>query len=118
MASFNKIILAGNIGREAEFKALDGVNVLTFNMAVSQKWRDKNGNDQEHTDWFTVDYFTKSDTLKDHLVKGTPVLVEGQMVSREYEDKQGNKRIAWNVRAERLQLLGGKKESGASDAPF
>ena len=118
MASFNKIVLVGNLGKDVEFKALEGVNVLTFNMAVSQKWNDKNGNAQEHTDWFTVDYFTKSDTLKDYLVKGTPVLVEGQMVSREYEDKQGNKRTAWNVRAERLQLLGGKKESGASDAPF
>ena len=117
MASFNKIVLVGNLGRDVEIKALEGVNVLTFNMAVSQKWNDKDGNPQEHTDWFTVDYFTKGEALKDYLVKGTTVLVEGQMVSREYE-KDGQKRTAWSVRAERLQLLGGKKESGASDAPF
>ena len=117
MASFNKIVLVGNLGRDVEFKALEGVNVLTFNLAVSQKWNDKNGNAQEHTDWFTVDYFTKGDALKAYLVKGTTVLVEGQMVSREYE-KDGQKRTAWNVRAERLQLLSGKKESTADEPPF
>lgn len=117
MASFNKIVLVGNLGRDVEIKALEGVNVLTFNMAVSQKWNDKDGNPQEHTDWFTVDYFTKGEALKDYLVKGATVLVEGQMVSREYE-KDGQKRTAWSVRAERLQLLGGKRENGASDAPF
>lgn len=117
MAAFNKIVLVGNLGRDAEIRALEGVNVLTFNMAVTQKWRDKDGNDQEHTDWFTVDYFTKGEALKDYLVKGTTVLVEGQMVSREYE-KDGQKRTAWSVRAERLQLLSGKKETQTGDAPF
>lgn len=118
MASYNKIVLVGNLGRDVEFKALEGINVLTFNMAVSQKWNDKEGNAQEHTDWFTVDYFTKGEALKEYLVKGTTVLVEGQMVSREYEDKEGNKRTAWSVRADRLQLLGGKKEGSGGDAPF
>lgn len=118
MAAFNKIILVGNLGKDVEFKALEGINVLTFNMAVSQKWNDKEGNAQEHTDWFTVDYFTKGEALKEYLVKGTTVLVEGQMVSREYEGKEGNKRTAWSVRADRLQLLGGKKEGSGGDAPF
>lgn len=120
MATFNQIILVGNLGKDVEFKALEGINVLTFNMAVSQKWSDKDGNAQEHTDWFTVDYFTKGVALKEYLVKGTTVLVEGQMVSREYE-KDGQKRTAWSVRANKLQLLGGKKEepkNESSDAPF
>lgn len=117
MASYNKIVLVGNLGRDVEFKALEGVNVLTFNLAVSQKWNDKDGNPQEHTDWFTVDFYTKGETLKDYLVKGTTVLVDGQMVSREYE-KDGQKRTAWSVRAERLQLLSGKKETQSNEAPF
>ena len=119
MASLNKIILVGNLGKDVEVKEINSeTKVLNMTLAVSEKWRDKDGNDQERTDWFTVDYFSKSDALKDYLKKGTPVLVEGRMVSRDYDDKDGNKRTAWSVRVERLQLLGSKKENGASDAPF
>jgi single-strand DNA-binding protein len=109
MASYNKIILAGNIGKDCETRDVNDVKVMSFTLAVSEKWCDKDGNDQERTDWFTVDYFSKSDALKDYLKKGTPVLVEGRMVSRDYNDKDGNKRTAWSVRVERLQLLGSKK---------
>lgn len=119
MASLNRIILVGNLGKDAEVREINSeTKVLNMTLAVSERWRDKDGNDQERTDWFTVDYFTKSDALKDCLKKGTPVLVEGKMISREYEDKDGNKRTAWSVRVERLQLLSGKRENGANDAPF
>ena len=117
MTAFNKIVLVGNLGRDAENKDLNnGGHVLTFNLAVSEKWEDKDGQQQERTDWFTVDYFCKSAGLQQYLKKGTSVMVAGRMTSREYE-KDGQKRTAWSVRADNLQLLGGKKEN-ADDAPF
>mgnify|MGYP002511598584 CR=1 FL=1 len=85
-----------------------------------RNWTDKDGNPQEKTDWFTVDYFSKTDKIAEYLQKGQSVLVEGQMSSHEYE-KDGQKRIAWAVRASSLQLLGGKKDEAraeSSDAPF
>ena len=120
MTAFNKIVLVGNLGRDAENKDLNnGGHVLTFNLAVSEKWEDKDGQQQERTDWFTVDYFCKSAGLQQYLTKGTSVLVEGKMISREYEDKEGKKRTAWSVRADKVGLLGGsKKEVETSDSPY
>ncbi|MBQ2230514.1 MAG: single-stranded DNA-binding protein [Oscillospiraceae bacterium] len=119
--AFNQIIILGNLGKDAEVKALEnGTKVITFNVAVTERWKDKNEQDQEHTDWFTVDYFTMSDKVAQYLKKGTSVMVEGRMTSREYE-KDGQKRTAWSVRVNNLQLLGGKKDdvkSDTSDAPF
>ena len=119
--AFNQIIILGNLGKDAEIKTLEnGVNVITFNVAVTERWKDKNEQDQEHTDWFTVDYFTMSNKVAQYLKKGTSVMVAGRMTSRDYE-KDGQKRTAWSVRADNLQLLGGKKEEGkteTSDAPF
>ena len=120
MANYNKIILAGNIGKDCETRDVNDVKVMSFTLAVSQRWTDKDGNPQEKTDWFTVDYFSKTDKIAEYLKKGQSVLVEGQMSSHEYE-KDGQKRIAWAVRASSLQLLGGKKDEAraeSSDAPF
>ena len=115
--AFNQIIILGNLGKDAEVKTLEnGTNVITVNVAVTERWNNKEGNPQERTDWFTVDYFTMSNKLAQYLKKGTSVMVAGRMVSREYE-KDGQKRTAWSVRADNLQLLGGKKEN-ADDAPF
>lgn len=119
MTAFNKIVLVGNLGKDAEVREINSeTKVLNMTLAVSERWRDKDGNDQERTDWFNVDYFTKSDALKGYLTKGASVLVEGKMISREYEDKDGNKRTAWSVRVDQLRLLGGKKDGTAGDAPF
>ena len=118
MASYNKIILAGNIGKDCETRDVNDVKVMSFTLAVSQRWTDKDGNPQEKTDWFTVDYFSKTDKIAEYLKKGQSVLVEGQMSSHEYE-KDGQKRIAWSVRADKVGLLGGgKKETETSDSPF
>ena len=115
--AFNQIIILGNLGKDAEVKTLEnGTNVITFNVAVTERWNDKQGNPQERTDWFIVDYFTMGNKLAQYLKKGTSVMVAGRMVSREYE-KDGQKRTAWSVRADNLQLLGSKKEN-ADDTPF
>lgn len=115
--AFNQIIILGNLGKDAEVKPLEnGFNVITFNVAVTEKWYDKEGNSQERTDWFTVDYFTSTTRVAQYLKKGSLVMVEGRMISHEYE-KDGQKRTSWSIRADKLQLIGGKKEN-ADDAPF
>ena len=118
--SFNQIEIIGNLGKDAEVREVNDLKVVTFSVAVTEKWTDKDGNAQEHTDWFTVDYFCKSAGIAAYLKKGIQVFVLGRMVSREYE-KDGQKRIAWSVRAATIKLLGDKKEEAkaeSSDAPF
>lgn len=116
---YNQITLIGNLGKDVEVREVNSeTKVLNMTVAVTEKWRDKDGNDKERTDWFTVDYFTKSDALAQYLKKGTQVFVVGSMVSHDYEDKDGNKRTAWSVRVDRLQLLGGNKENASGDTPF
>lgn len=113
---YNQITILGNLGKDVEVREVNSeTKVLNMTVAVTEKWRDKDGNDKERTDWFTVDYFTKSDALAQYLKKGTQVFVVGSMVSHDYEDKDGNKRTAWSVRVDRLQLLGGKKENASGD---
>ena len=121
--AFNQIIILGNLGKDAEVKPLEsGINVISFNVAVTEKWKDKNDQDQERTDWFTVDYFSKSDKVAPLLKKGSAVMVAGRMVSHEYE-KDGTKRISWSVRADTIQVVTRKDsaEAAAADgsgAPF
>ena len=114
--AFNQIIILGNLGKDAEVKPLEsGINVITFNVAVTERWKDKNEQEQERTDWFTVDYFSKSDKVVQLLKKGTAVMVEGRMVSREYE-KDGQKRNAWSVRCNTLQVVTRKDNPEAAAA--
>ena len=115
--AFNQIIILGNLGKDAEVKDLEnGTKVITFNVAVTERWKDKNEQDQEHTDWFTVDYFTTSDKVAQYLKKGTSVMVEGRMTSREYE-KDGQKRTWWGVTVETFDFCGGKSDSVPASVP-
>ena len=116
MASYNKIILAGNIGKDCETRDVNDVKVMSFTLAVSQRWTDKDGNPQEKTDWFTVDYFSKTDKIAEYLKKGQSVLVEGQMSSHEYE-KDGQKRTFWGLTVENVEFCGNKGDQSSAPAP-
>ena len=87
---YNQITIIGNLGKDVEVREVNSeTKVLNMTVAVTEKWRDKDGNDKERTDWFTVDYFTKSDALAQYLKKGTQVFATGRLLvsNREKDGK-------------------------------
>jgi single-strand DNA-binding protein len=109
MGSVNKVILVGNLGRDAELKYTPGgAPVARVSLATTEVWNDKNGQRQEKTEWHSIDIWGKqAESLSEYLVKGKQVYVEGRLQTREWNDKDGNKRKTTEVRADRIVLLGG-----------
>ncbi len=109
MGSVNKVILVGNLGRDAELRYTPGgAAVATLNMATTEVWNDKAGQRQEKTEWHRVVLWGKSaESLSEYLVKGKQIYVEGRLQTRQWDDKDGNKRYTTEIRGDRIVLLGG-----------
>jgi single-strand DNA-binding protein len=109
----NKVILIGNLGRDAEAKFTpSGVSVTKFAVATSRSWKDQQTNEwKEETNWTKV-VLWRQENLAQYLTKGTKVYVEGRLLSRSYEDKEGKKVYTTEVVAEEVILLGGRGEGG------
>ncbi len=110
MGSVNKVILVGNLGRDAELRYTPGgAAVAKFSLATTEKWTDKSsGQLQERTEWHNIDLWGKqAETLSEYLRKGKQVYIEGRLQTDEYTDKEGIKRKATRVRCDRVVLLGG-----------
>src|SRR3989449_5074509 len=109
MGSVNKVILVGNLGRDAELRYTpSGAAVATINMATTEVWNDKAGQRQEKTEWHRVVLWGKSaESLAEYLVKGKQIYVEGRLQTRQWDDKDGNKRYTTEIRGDRIVLLGG-----------
>lgn len=117
MGSVNKVILVGNLGRDAELRYTPGgAAVATLNMATTDVWNDKSGQRQEKTEWHRVKVWGKTaETVSEYLVKGRQVYVEGRLQTDQWNDRDGNKRYTTEVRADRVVLLGGRgAESGGA----
>ena len=116
MGSVNKVILVGNLGRDAELRYTPGgAAVSKFSIATTEVWNDKAGQKQERTEWHNIDLWGKqAETLTEYLVKGKQVYVEGRLQTDEYTDKEGVKRKSTKVRCDRVVLLGGGGGRGAS----
>ena len=109
MGSVNKVILVGNLGRDAELRYTPGgAAVATLNMATTEVWNDKSGQKQEKTEWHRVVVWGKSaETLSEYLTKGKQIYVEGRLQTRQWDDKDGNKRYTTEIRGDRIVLLSG-----------
>jgi single-strand DNA-binding protein len=109
MGSVNKVILVGNLGRDAELRYTPGgAAVATLNMATTEVWNDKAGQRQEKTEWHRVVLWGKSaESLSEYLVKGKQIYVEGRLQTRQWDDKDGNKRYTTEIRGDRIVLLSG-----------
>src|SRR3954468_5047381 len=116
MGSVNKVILVGNLGRDAEVRYTPGgAAVAKFSIATTEMWNDKSGQRQERTEWHNIDLWGKqAETLSEYLVKGKQVYVEGRLQTDEYTDKEGQKKKSTKVRCERVVLLGSAGGRGAS----
>jgi single-strand DNA-binding protein len=109
MGSVNKVILVGNLGRDAELRYTPGgAAVATLNMATTEVWNDKAGQKQEKTEWHRVVLWGKSaESLSEYLTKGKQIYVEGRLQTRQWDDKDGNKRYTTEIRGDRIVLLSG-----------
>jgi single-strand DNA-binding protein len=109
MGSVNKVILVGNLGRDAELRYTPGgAPVATLNMATTEVWNDKGGQRQEKTEWHRVILWGKTaESLNEYLTKGKQIYVEGRLQTRQWDDKDGNKRYTTEIKADRITLLGG-----------
>ena len=114
MGSVNKVILVGNLGRDAEIRHTSGgTAVATLSLATTDVWTDKGGQRQEKTEWHRVVLWGKTaETLQEYLLKGRQIYVEGRLQTRQWDDRDGNKRYTTETRADRVVLLGGRGSGG------
>ena len=110
MASVNKVILVGNLGRDPEVRYTPGGSaVANFTLATTDRWNDPSGEKKERTEWHRIVVWGKqAEIAGEYLRKGRQVYVEGSLQTREWTDRDGNKRYTTEVRAQRFQMLGGR----------
>ena len=116
MASVNKVILVGNLGRDPELRYTQGgQGVANFTLATNERFQDKEGNRQERTEWHRIVVWAKTaENCAQYLHKGSSVYLEGRLQTREWEDKDGNKRSTTEIVAQVVQFLGGRGGSGGA----
>ena len=118
MASVNKVILIGNLGRDPEVRyAPSGAAVCNVSLATTRQWKDKSGEKREETEWHRVVFYDRlAEIAGEYLKKGRSVYVEGRLKYGKYTDKDGNERYTTEVIANEMQMLGGA-EGGTRQAP-
>jgi single-strand DNA-binding protein len=116
--SLNKLMLIGNLGRDPEVRFTPGGRaVARFPLATSEVWTDQEGQRQERTEWHNIVVWGKqAETCGQYLSKGRQVFLEGSVRTRQYDDKEGNKRYITEVIAQRVQFLGSRGEGGSAGA--
>ncbi|MBI4580318.1 MAG: single-stranded DNA-binding protein [Planctomycetes bacterium] len=123
MASFNRVILAGNLTRDPELSYLpSGTPVCQIGLAVSRRWRDKEGNQRDEVCFVdVVAYARTAEVIKQYFQKGRPILVEGRLRYREWTSKEGQKRSKHEVMIENFSFIdgggAGRGQAGAGAAP-
>lgn len=114
----NKVILVGNLGQDPEVKYMpSGGAVCNVSLATADSWKDKNsGERQERTEWHRVVFFNRlAEITGEYLRKGSQVYVEGRLQTREWQDKDGQKRYTTEIVANEMQMLGGRGGSSGFD---
>ena len=118
MGSVNKVILVGNLGKDPEMRSTPGgQTVANFTLATNEQWTDKGGQKQERTEWHRIVAWGKlAEMCQSYLSKGRQVYVEGRISTRQWDDKDGNKRSTTEVVASQVVFLGGRGEGGSGSA--
>lgn len=109
MGSINKVMLIGNLGRDAELRYTPGgAAVATLNLATTETFKDKQGQKKENTEWHRIVVWGKTaEVLQDYLKKGKSIYVEGKLQTRKWKDKEGQDRYTTEIRGDRIVLLSG-----------
>ncbi len=116
MASVNKVMIIGNLGRDPEVRYMpDGGAIANISVATTDTWKDKSGEKQERTEWHRVAFFGKlAEIAGEYLKKGSQVYVEGSLRTRKWQDKEGKERYTTEIVADRMQMLGSR--AGGSES--
>ena len=115
MASLNRSLLIGNVGNDPEIRTINNnEKVASFRLATTERYKDRNGEVKENTEWHHVTAWGKlADIVEKFVKKGSSVYVEGKITTRKWTDKEGNDRYSTEIRAEGIQVLG-KRETTAT----
>ena len=123
MASLNRVQIIGNLGRDPEIRTFpSGDQVANVTIATTEKWKDKqSGEQKEHTEWHRVTFNGRlAEIVGQYLKKGSTVFVEGSLRTRKWTDQAGVEKYATEIRADQMQMLGGRQtggDPGAAPAP-
>ncbi len=111
----NKAIIIGNLGQDPEVRyTQSGTAVANFSVATTEKWKDKDGNSQEQTEWHRIVAFARlAEICGEYLSKGSKVYIEGRIQTRQWEDKDGNKRYTTEIVAREMKMLDTKGGNGS-----
>jgi single-strand DNA-binding protein len=117
MGTVNRVILVGNLGRDAELRFTGaGASVLKFSVATTESFKGRDGEKKEETEWHRVSYWGKNgETLAQYLLKGKQVYVEGRLRTEKWKDKEGNDRTSVEIKADKVTLLGGGPRRDAAE---
>lgn len=117
MASLNKVILIGNLGRDPEVRYMpNGDAVANFSIATTENYKDKNGDKQERTEWHNIVCYRRlGEIAGQYLKKGRSVYIEGKIQTRKWQDKEGKDRYTTEIIADEMKMLGGR--DGNDSAP-
>jgi len=112
--SVNKVILVGNLGKDPELRYTpSGAAVATFSLATTERYKDRDGNRQEKTEWHNIVAWRQlAEICGKYLHKGKQIYIEGKIQTRSYDDRDGNKRYITEIVADQMQMLGSRDEQG------
>jgi len=115
MASLNKVMLIGNLGKDPEVRyTTSGQAVASFSIATSEKFKNRSGEMEERTEWHNVVLWGRqAEIAGEYLAKGRTVFIEGRLQTRKWQDKEGRDRYTTEIVGDRMQMLGGKGEGGS-----
>ena len=121
MASLNKVMLIGNLGKDPEVRyTASGQAVASFSLATSEKFKSKTGEWEERTEWHNITLWGKlAEIAGEYLAKGKTVYIEGRLQTRKWQDKNGNDRYTTDIVGDKMQMLSGKgerREAGSTPA--
>lgn len=114
MASINKVMLIGNLGKDPEIRYMpSGDAIANLTLATTENWKDKAGEKQEKTEWHRVSMFGRlAEIAGEYLKKGSSVYIEGKLQTRKWQDKEGNDRYTTEIVANEMKMLGGRASGG------
>jgi single-strand DNA-binding protein len=121
MASVNKVIIVGNLGRDPEVRYMpSGDAVTNIAVATTERYKDKqSGEQKEITEWHRIVFFNRlAEVAGEYLKKGSSVYVEGRLTTRKWTDKDGIERYTTEIKADSMQMLGGRSSAGGGSEPY
>ncbi len=118
MASLNKVMLIGNLGKDPEVRfTASGQAVASFSLATSEKFKGKSGEMEERTEWHNITLWGKlAEIAGEYLSKGKTIYVEGRLQTRKWQDKNGNDRYTTDIVGDKMQMLSAKGERSGGDS--